>query len=337
MLRTESPEEVTGSAGSVSRSERVSDSAVAVGKWGAKLAAYAVATVAITFFLLRPKRAGPNTRGSLFLGSGVIVVLIKTLLSVSDGASATAPPASATPVLAAAKPAPAPAPPATQTQAAPRLHPANVATVTAPRSGQAEPRAARPTPATALTSSSAAVPANKPAPSGVTRVASSLGQRYTDKTNRYSVQFPAGWGYKLFKDGGCFLIDASDGQGGSISVGFSKFPATMSVDEIVPAKVTRALQQRAGTVVQGSGYATLNGRRCLWHKYTGPIAHPDGSSRMTVVHYLLPLQDGRALELRVAATPEKFNELAPRMKQSVDSLKLLPAAADTGSGSARAR
>jgi hypothetical protein len=44
---------------------------------------------------------------------------------------------------------------------------------------------------------------------------------------------------------------------------------------------------------------------------------------MTVVHYLLPLQDGRALEVRVAAVPEKFNATAARMKQSLDTLKLL--------------
>jgi len=49
---------------------------------------------------------------------------------------------------------------------------------------------------------------------------------------------------------------------------------------------------------------------------------------MTAVHYLLPLQDGRALELRLAATPEKFNELGPRMKQSLDTLKLLTKVAE---------
>ena len=44
---------------------------------------------------------------------------------------------------------------------------------------------------------------------------------------------------------------------------------------------------------------------------------------MTVVHYLLPLQNGRAMEVRLAALPEKFRELGPRMKQSVDTLRLL--------------
>jgi hypothetical protein len=53
---------------------------------------------------------------------------------------------------------------------------------------------------------------------------------------------------------------------------------------------------------------------------------------MTAVHYLLPLQDGRALEVRVAATPEKFNEVAPRMKMALDSLKLLTPVADAGRG-----
>ena len=106
-------------------------------------------------------------------------------------------------------------------------------------------------------------------------------------------------------------------------MGFSSFPAKTTVDEVVPEKVTRGLQKRPGTVVHSSGYATIAGRRCLWHKYTGPISRPDGNARMTVVHYLLPLQDGRALEVRVAAVPEKFNAAAPRMKLSLDTFKLL--------------
>jgi hypothetical protein len=92
--------------------------------------------------------------------------------------------------------------------------------------------------------------------------------------------------------------------------------------------VTRGLQKRAGTVVLASGYTTVGGRRALWHKYTGPITRPDAPVRMTAVHYLLPLQDGRALELRLAATPEKFNELGPRMKQSLDTFKLLARVAE---------
>ena len=102
----------------------------------------------------------------------------------------------------------------------------------------------------------------------------------------------------------------------------------------MPEKVARGYQKRTGTVVHATGYTTIGGRRALWHKYTGPVSRPGATAKMTVVHYLLPLRDGRALELRVAAAPEKFNEAAPRMKQSIDSFKLLAAPADGASARA---
>ena len=349
-MRTES-EEITSSSSGRSSPTSMAESAAAAGKWTAKLAGYAVATVAVTFMLLRPRRAATGKRGSLFLGSGVIVVLIKTLLSTSDGSDASPAPAPAAPVLAAATPAPAPARPAPQPAAAPRKRPANAAAAPAKPGGPAEAVAKKPQPAAPVVKSPAAKPAvpataavaeaTKPTPAAPAKKpaaapakpASPLGPRYADKNSGYSVQFPTGWTSKPFKDG-CWVVDASDGQG-AITVGFSKFPATMTVDEVVPEKVTRGLQKRAGTVVHGTGYATIAGRRCLWHKYTGPVSRPEGSARMTAVHYLLPLRDGRALELRVAATPEAFGTVAPRMKQSLDSFKLLTPVADAASARAR--
>ena len=72
------------------------------------------------------------------------------------------------------------------------------------------------------------------------------------------------------------------------------------------------------------GYGLIDGRKCLWHKYTGNVTFSKTSVRMTAVHYLLPLGDGRALELRLASTPEQFAKLAPVMKESVESFKILP-------------
>jgi hypothetical protein len=324
MSRTELPEEVTGSA---SRSQAMSDNATAAAKWGAQLAAYGLATVAFTFMLLRPGRgAAGGKRGSLFLGSGVLVVLMKTLLSVGETPTAPAP---SVPVLAAATPAvvnpPAAAPKRPAKAAAPRH--AAVAE---------KPAQAAPSPAPAATTPVAtAPPTAAPAPRPVapaTRPPSPLGSRYADKANGYSLQFPVGWTCKPLKNTGYWVLDATDGQTALMSVGFSKFPANMSVEEIVPEKVSRSLQKRGGAVVHASGYAMLAGRRSLWHKYTGPVTRPEGVVRMTAVHYLLPLQDGRALEVRVAATPEKFNEVAPRMKMALDSLKLLTPVADAGRG-----
>src|SRR4051812_11721805 len=137
MSRTESLEEVSSSSAPRFNAAQ----AAAAGKWGAQLAGYALVTIAVTFMLLRPKRLGPGRRGSLFFGSGVLVVLMKTLLATSDGSDAApAPRKPAAPVVAAATPAPARPKPAETPQAdpssgIPRTHKAvNGATVTtAPR------------------------------------------------------------------------------------------------------------------------------------------------------------------------------------------------------------
>lgn len=342
MPRTESPEEFVST---VPRSDGA-QSAAAVGKWAAKLAAYGVATVAFTFMLLRPGRSASGKRGSLFLGSGMVVVLMRALLGGSNDPSVgpATPPA---PVLAAATPVPAPASPATATAArpqprvtAPPRSSAPSAAASKPQSGavaaesvskkqvaavagEAKPQAAVPSvaaPAPVAKAGAAARPERRPAV---------LGPRYADKASGYSIQLPAGWASKPLKDG-CWVLDASDGQTAAITIGFSKFPATMSVDEVVPEKVSRGIQKRTGTVVHSTGYSSIAGRRCLWHKYTGPVSRPGGNTRMTTVHYLLPLQDGRALEVKVAATPEKFGQMAPRMKKSLDSFKLLTPVASVG-------
>ena len=324
MPRTELPE---GFVSSAPRSDGL-QSAAAVGRWATKLAGYGVATVAFTLMLLRPRQGAGGRRGSLFLGSGVVVVLMRALLGGSDDPSASP----AAPVLAAAAPvvpaaaaavastrAAAPARgPAPRAQQAPQK-PAPGGTVAAgPAAGAPN---ARPQAAARRVAAPATPPAKGKAPAAP-RAMSALGARYTDRAGGYSVQFPVGWTSRPLKDG-CWVIDASDGQAAAISVGFSRFPAAVSVDQLVPEKVTKGLQKRAGTVVHASGFGSVAGRRCVWHKYTGPVSRPEGNARMTVVHYLLPLQDGRALEVRVAATPERFGEMAPRMKQSLDSFKLL--------------
>jgi len=335
MSRTELPEEVTGSA---SRSQAMSDNATAAAKWAAKLGAYGLATVAFTCMLLRPGRGAAGKRGSLFLGSGALVVLMKTLLSTGDASPGK--PAPSVPVLAAATPAvvhPAAAAPkhvtkpAATAAAAPAPKPAAIAEKPAkvPPADFSLAAAAAPV----ATPPVAAAPAPGPKPAApAARPPSPLGARFADKANGYSLQFPAGWTYKPLKNTGYWVLEASDGQSALMSVGFSKFPAAMTVDEIVPEKVTRSIQKRAGAVVHGTGYAMLAGRRSMWHKYTGPMTRPEGVVRMTAVHYLLPLQDGRALEVRVAATPEKFNEVAARMRMALDSLKLLTPVADASRG-----
>ena len=43
---------------------------------------------------------------------------------------------------------------------------------------------------------------------------------------------------------------------------------------------------------------------------------------MTRVNYIMPLGDGRVLELRVAASPEQFDRLVPVMKKAVETFAL---------------
>lgn len=328
MSRTESPDEVRSSGPRIS-----SESAAMLGKWGAQLAGYGVATIAITFMLLRPRRSGSGNRGSLFLGSGIIVVLVKTLLSVSDGTDASPVPAAS--ALAAATPAPVaspvPAPPGDIHRApVARKRPINTAVVTPPKPSPAEAKPKKPAPAPRATEPAKAKPskrASAPKIVAANQRSAPLGPRYADKVNGYSVQFPAGWTCKPSSESG-WLLDATDGQTAFISVGFPKFPANVTLDQVPVERVTRGIQKRAGTAVHANGYGTVSGRRCLWHKFTGPIARGGAATKMTAVHYFLPLQDGRALELRLAAAPEKFNEVAPKMKQSVDTFKLLTKLAD---------
>jgi hypothetical protein len=319
-MRTESPEEVANSS-----SRANVETAAKVGKWAAQLAAYGLATIAVTFVLLRPTRSGK--RGSLFMGSGVLVVLIKTLLSTPNATDATpAPPAPALASTAVRKPVPAPS-------SAPVRKSASNETVVSftPRPiVVAAPRSQKPAASVATAEAPKAKPAvtAAPATAPIAKTPSPLGPRYIDKDSGYSVQFPADWHFRTPADNGTWVFEASDGNAAVISVGFSRLAANVTIDQVSPERVSRALQKRQGTTVHAWGYTTIAGRRCLWHRYTGPVARFEGTVRMTAIHYLIPLQDGRALEIRLAAAPEKFNELGPRMKQSVDTFKLLTKVAD---------
>ena len=340
MSRTESPEGAAGSAnggGYVSGPGAAVDSAALV-RWAGRLASYAVATLAVTFVLLRPSRRGPAKRGSLFFGSGLLAVLFKTIFLAGDGAETA--PARPVPAVAAAAPAARPpgAAPATTKARRPERRKTGVSRVStgsAPRpvatkvpdavaEAPAQPKPAAPVPV--AKTAAALPPAPQPAPG---KPAAQLGPRYADKAGGFSLQFPAGWTHKSYTDGGRWVVDASDVSSSAlISVGFSAFPAEKTIDQVPAEKLTKALQKRTGGVVHASGYATIAGRRCMWHKYTAPTGRPGDATPMTMVHYHLPLHNGRALELRVAAAPDKFNEMAPRMKQAVDTLKLLTPVAD---------
>lgn len=151
-----------------------------------------------------------------------------------------------------------------------------------------------------------------------------LGPAYTDEVNGFSVRFPAAWQIKTFSNSGNWILDASDGRDALISVGFAPFPKDVKAEQIKPELMAESIRSQPQTTLHSMGLGAVDGRKALWAHSTGPLAMTDANPRMTRVHYLVPLQDGRALELRLAARPEKYEQMQGIMKQAAESFKLLP-------------
>src|SRR5437588_624017 len=73
------------------------------------------------------------------------------------------------------------------------------------------------------------------------QVSSGLGRAYVDGRSRYSVRFPAGWSARSY-EGDPWVLDASDGRNGIISVGFSPFPADVTIDQLKPENLAKHLK-----------------------------------------------------------------------------------------------
>jgi hypothetical protein len=180
----------------------------------------------------------------------------------------------------------------------------------------------------ATTPAAGAPVASTKSKSAQTTATQQLGALYIDDANGFSIRFPAGWSLRSFK-GEPWVIDAGDGRVGLISVGFSPFPDGFTTDSIPPDWIARKIKRRTDTVLHGQGYATIGGRKALWSKSTGPLPMTHANPRMTRVNYILPIGDGRVLELRVAAAPEQFDGLVPVMKKAVETFKLHTPGADS--------
>ena len=148
-----------------------------------------------------------------------------------------------------------------------------------------------------------------------------LGPEYHDTTSGFSVRFPQDWRIRTF-GGKTWILDCGDPSTGMISVGFSSCPRTMTVDHLSPETIARRILRHPDTTLQSQGRAVIAGHEAIWSKFTGPLAMTNGSPRMTRVHYLIPLEDGRALELRAAAPPSKFEQVAPLMKAALETFAL---------------
>ncbi len=136
------------------------------------------------------------------------------------------------------------------------------------------------------------------------------------------MRFPATWSVRAFA-GKPWVLDSADGPAVLISIGFSPFPVGFTADSISPDAVARRIKRLPDTTLHAQGYATIAGKKSLWSKSTGPLAMSNGTPRMTRVNYIVPLNDGRVMELRLAATPERFEQLMPTMRAAVSSFRLL--------------
>jgi hypothetical protein len=183
--------------------------------------------------------------------------------------------------------------------------------------------AAAPAPAPAASAAAPAAPTTAPVASAksMTPAAEALGSLYIDETNGFSIRFPAGWVIRTF-DGDPWVCDVGDGKVGLMSVGFSPFPEGFTAESIPPDWIAKKIKRRADTTLHAQGYSMISGRKALWSKSTGPLPMSHASPRMTRVNYILPLGDGRVLELRVAAAPEVFDRLVPVMRKSVETFVL---------------
>lgn len=220
--------------------------------------------------------------------------------------------------------------------AAPQAGQISIATVTPPTTAPSfGPASTADRKSTALAQGSTSATPNDPRPMVVKSTPSNapvakapadrdLADLYTDHANGYAIRFPAGWSSTQFTGGDPWFVEVSDGKAGLVSVGFSPFPASAGLEQLKPGSLAAHLQAQRHTNVEAQGIGTIDGQKCLWFKYTGPVKSATGEQPMTVIHYYLPLHDGRMLELRLAAVPDAFPKLAPVLKKSAATMKLLP-------------
>ena len=187
-------------------------------------------------------------------------------------------------------------------------------------------------PAARTTSSTPRPPATKPAQQRAPQPSDPLGPVFTDAVHGFQMRFPAGWAIRSFP-GNPWVLDAGGVQAGLISIGFSPCPPEITADKLLPEAIARRIKRRPNTTLHGQGRCVLAGRQALWSKSTGPLPMTNADPMMTRVHYILPLGDGRVLEVRVAAPPERFDATAAVMKRALDTLQIIQQQSNTATAS----
>lgn len=149
-----------------------------------------------------------------------------------------------------------------------------------------------------------------------------LAERFADKANGYSIQLPSGWATRQLASGEPWFLVATDGKGAVISVGFSPFASSAGIEQLKPTMTAR-YQAQPATHLSGQGTGPIDGHKAIWFRYTGPIDTAAGHQVMECVHYYVPLHDGRMMELRLSAAPDRFATAAPMLRKSLATIKLL--------------
>lgn len=186
----------------------------------------------------------------------------------------------------------------------------------------------KPMPATRPAPAPAVSPTNSSKPAPPTKVVAApqappLGPVYRDDVHGFTMHFPARWPIHTFA-GEPWILDCGDTRVGLISVGFSPCPAEVTADKLLPEAIARRIKKRQNTTLHGQGRTEIAGKKALWSKSTGPLPMTDAAPKMTRVQYIVPLEDGRVLEIRVAAPPDKFNLVASLMKDSLSTFRVIP-------------
>jgi hypothetical protein len=157
-------------------------------------------------------------------------------------------------------------------------------------------------------------------------IADPLGGEYIDAANGFSIRFPDGWAVRTFS-GDPWILDCGDANIGLISVGFSPCPPGVTADQLLPQAIARRIKRLPDTEMLAQGRTIVAGHKALWSKSVGPLPMTHDSPRMTRVQYIVPLGDGRVLEIRLAAPPAKFETLSPLLRQSLETFRLTKSAA----------
>ena len=148
-----------------------------------------------------------------------------------------------------------------------------------------------------------------------------LASPFTDEINAFSIQFPRAWKSGPIA-GNPWVLEATDAGRAYISVGVQEMPGTPLPIATTLSNIAAHLRTQPDTVLHDSGTDSIQGHPYAWFRYTAPMPTTTGAARMTMVHYVIPMPS-RALEVRMAATPDRFAALQPLMNRSMESFEIL--------------